>query len=187
MFCQPSILPPSMAACCDGTLCLTLGTLSGSVAGVTTAPSDSVTEDGIPPAGQRPGLASHQKPRMLSNEWFSASMMTTCLMGDAVPAACGWPTRAGGGLAAGAEVPAGPPGAAWPSRAAGAAATAPVTNAAASGATRPPRRHQDALGQTFTNCYPYSRSPLLADLSPTLVLSDVHGTPCNSWCRRLDS
>ena len=60
MFCQPSILPPSMAAVWAATLWFTFGTVSGLVPGVTTAPFDSRTEDGIPPSGQRPGWLSHQ-------------------------------------------------------------------------------------------------------------------------------
>ncbi len=60
MFCQPSILPPSIAAAWAATLWFTFGTVSGSVPGVTTAPLDNRTEGGIPPSGQRPGLSSHQ-------------------------------------------------------------------------------------------------------------------------------
>jgi len=55
MFCHPSILPPSIAATCEATSCLTLGTVSGLVPGLTTAPFYRVTDDGIPPSGQRPG------------------------------------------------------------------------------------------------------------------------------------
>jgi len=59
-FCQPSILPPSMAACCDATECDTPGTVSGLTVGVTTVPLDRVTWEGIPPSGHLPGLSSHQ-------------------------------------------------------------------------------------------------------------------------------
>src|SRR5262249_37900906 len=59
-FCQPSILPPSMAACCAWTVCNTLGTMSGLTVGVTTAPLESVTLAGIPPSGHRPGWSLHQ-------------------------------------------------------------------------------------------------------------------------------
>src|SRR5215467_4382621 len=69
--CQPSIRPWSMAACCAATSCPILGTLSGVTPGVTTAPFESLTNDGMPPAGHRPGWFLHQYPRRLSNEWFS--------------------------------------------------------------------------------------------------------------------
>jgi hypothetical protein len=71
MFCQPSILPPSIAAAWAATLCSIAGTVSGVVLGVTTAPFDSCTNDGRPPSGQWPRWVSHQKPSRLSNEWFS--------------------------------------------------------------------------------------------------------------------
>src|SRR5690348_10283032 len=68
MFCHPSILPPSIAATSDATLCVTLGTVSGLVLGLTITPFDRVTDDGIPPSGQRPGSSSHQNPSTESNE-----------------------------------------------------------------------------------------------------------------------
>ena len=64
MFCHPFIsgLPPVMfmAASWEATEWLTAGMVSGVTLGFTTVPFDRVTEDGIPPSGQRPGFASHQ-------------------------------------------------------------------------------------------------------------------------------
>ena len=64
MFCQPFIsgLPPVMfiAASCEATEWLTCGMVFGVTLGFTTAPLDRVTYEGIPPSGQRPGLALHQ-------------------------------------------------------------------------------------------------------------------------------
>src|SRR5215467_1764242 len=82
-FCQPSIFPPSMAACWEATVCDTFGTMSGITAGVTTVPSDRVTVDGMPPSGHRPGCSSHQNPSKLSNVWFSRYSTTMCRIGDA--------------------------------------------------------------------------------------------------------
>src|SRR5215472_9687430 len=70
-FCQPSIFPPSIAFCCEATVCDTLGTMSGITLGVTTVPSESVTVDGMPPSGHRPWFWLHQYPSRLSNVWFS--------------------------------------------------------------------------------------------------------------------
>ncbi len=81
-FCQPSIFPPSMAARCAVTVCETFGTMSGITPGVTTVPSDRVTDAGMPPSGHRPGCRLHQNPSRLSNEWFSRYSTTTCRIGE---------------------------------------------------------------------------------------------------------
>src|SRR5215469_246983 len=70
-----------MAASCDRTEWVTIGTFSGSSAGFTTAPSDRVTDFGIPPTGHRVRWMSHQNPSKLSKEWFSRKRTTTCLIG----------------------------------------------------------------------------------------------------------
>src|SRR5881227_2581137 len=57
----------------QGEFCITLcisGMVSGSTDGVTTMPSERVTDAGMPPSGQRPAWASHQNPSTLSKLWF---------------------------------------------------------------------------------------------------------------------
>src|SRR5690349_17670985 len=82
---QPSIFPPSTAACCPWTEWSTAGTVSGVTPGVTTAPFLRVTDDGIP---RHRWVWSHQYPSTLSKVWFSRYSTTMCVTGT-VLAACG--------------------------------------------------------------------------------------------------
>ena len=60
MVSQPFICPSFMAACWVATLCDIWGTLSGVTPEVTVLPSDSLTDAGMPPSGQRPGFCLHK-------------------------------------------------------------------------------------------------------------------------------